>query len=88
MQDDASDSEDPKKAETIKEELKNLIKQIPQKKKDLFSFEIDWKLLAKSDIFERKVRPWLLQKSIEYLKEEEVNFVRMIIKKLNNQESP
>ena len=33
MQDDASDSEDPKKAETIKEELKNLIKQIPQKKK-------------------------------------------------------
>jgi len=29
MQDDASDSEDPKKAETIKEELKNLIKQIP-----------------------------------------------------------
>jgi len=29
MQDDASDSEDPKKAEMIKEELKNLIKQIP-----------------------------------------------------------
>lgn len=43
--------------------------------------------IKQSDIIEKKVRPWLIQKSKEYLNEEELNFVRMVIKKLNNAES-
>ncbi|KRW99775.1 hypothetical protein PPERSA_07852 [Pseudocohnilembus persalinus] len=64
--------------------LLEIYKNIPKTKEDLFSYKINWPLLAKSDIIEKKIRPYLIQKSKEQLGDEEPNFVKMIVKKLNN----
>lgn len=46
----------------------------------MFNFVINFGLLARFDVLEKKVKPWLLHKSKEYLSEEEPNFAKMILK--------
>ena len=43
---------------------------------------------SQSDLLEKKIKPWLVAKSKEYLGAEETNFINMILKKLANRESP
>jgi len=56
-----------KSEEEIKEVMKKIYTMIPQEKEDIFKFSIDWMSFVKSNLLERKVRPWLVQRSIEYL---------------------
>jgi RNA-binding protein 25 len=70
------------------EELKKIFMSIPSDKNKLFSVPIDWALFATSNLLERKVRPWLVNKCIEYLGEEEKVFIDAIIKRLINKETP
>ena len=82
------------------EELKKIFMSIPSDKNKLFSVPIDWALFAtvhiylygsiyyQSNLLERKVRPWLVNKCIEYLGEEEKVFIDAIIKRLINKETP
>lgn len=51
---------------------------MPQTKQDLWSYPVDWEMLSKSVIIERKIRPWLHKKSIEYMGEVEDNFINII----------
>eukprot|EP00331_Platyophrya_macrostoma_P020680 CAMPEP_0176468914 /NCGR_PEP_ID=MMETSP0127-20121128/39426_1 /TAXON_ID=938130 /ORGANISM="Platyophrya macrostoma, Strain WH" /LENGTH=603 /DNA_ID=CAMNT_0017862673 /DNA_START=84 /DNA_END=1895 /DNA_ORIENTATION=+ len=74
--------------EEIKRELEKIISKIPKAKNELFEFPINWTLLLQSDLTERKIRPWLSQKTKEYIGDEEINFINMILKKLVNKESP
>ena len=74
--------------EHIKKELENIILQIPKSKKDLFDYPINWTLFATSNILDKKVKPWLVNKSIDYIGTEEPAFVSMIYKKVANRESP
>ena len=79
-------------------ELQGLISKIPKNKRDLFDFKINWNLLAKvatlqpldlqSDLVEKKIKPWLCKQTEQYIGEQEIGFVNMILKKLANKESP
>ena len=39
-------------------------------------------------MIEKKVKPWLKKQSVEYIGQEEMDFVNMILKRLANRESP
>lgn len=74
--------------ESIKKELEQLIRKIPTKKGELFNYPINWTLFATSNLLETKVRPWLVNKSIEYIGAEEPTFISMILKRVANKENP
>jgi hypothetical protein len=69
-------------------DLQSIITQIPKNRKELFDFEVNWNLLAKSDLIEKKIKPWLCKQSETYIGEEEMGFVNMILKKIANKEHP
>ena len=45
-------------------------------------------VVVQSDLTEKKIKPWLIQKCKEYIGAEEINFINMILKKLSNKDSP
>lgn len=80
-----NDNNDIKK--TI-EMQKELYKQIPQDKDELFKFPINWGVLIKFDLLESKLKPWLGKKTKEYLSEEEPHTIASILKKVSNKCNP
>ena len=65
-----------------------LAKVIPKEKAEIYAYQIDWPLVESSELIEKKIKPYLLQKSKEYLQEEQIDFVNMVIKKLNSKNNP
>ena len=55
---------------------------IPTDKNELFGFQIDWDTVDSLQILEKKVRPWLSKKMVEYLGDAEDVLIDFIIKKL------
>ena len=51
--------------------LELIIQKIPKRKEDLFAFKINWELFERSNLIEKKLRSWLVQKSIEQIGLEE-----------------
>ena len=51
-------------------------------KKELFEHKIKWTHLKKKEIFDVKVKKWLLAKSIEIFTLEEMSFVNLVLKLL------
>ncbi|CAD8141900.1 unnamed protein product [Paramecium pentaurelia] len=72
----------------LKEELKQIFATIPTEKEELFNTQINWQLFAQSNLLEKKIRPWLRERCIEYLSQEERVFIDAIIKRLFNREKP
>lgn len=55
---------------------------------ELWEFHIDWDKLAKTTIFERNIRPWLEEMSIEYMGAVEEIFIGLVEKKLLSRSHP
>jgi len=70
------------------EQLKNLIETIPTKKEELFGYNIDWQIIDQNVIIEKKMRPWITKKIVEYLGEEEKTLIDFIINKLIGHTAP
>lgn len=70
------------------EDTKALIARIPTAREDIFAFKIDWAIMKAESIVEKKLRPWVRKKVIEYLGAEEEGMIDYIINKVNSCSSP
>ena len=64
------------------QEMKALISKIPTEKDKIFSFDIQWAVVESANIVEKKLRPWVKKKVIEYLGAEEQGMIEFIIRKV------
>lgn len=67
--------------EEKRKQIKNIIDRIPVAKGDLFNFQLDW---AEIDnvLMEKKIRPWIHKKIVEYIGEPEPTLVDFICSKV------
>lgn len=65
----------------------DIVRLIPNGQRQLFNFDVDWRIVDEQDIVERVMRGWLNDRFREYLGQEEavlVNFVVDLLKKHNS----
>ena len=67
--------------------IKSIIDRIPTKKEDLFNYILDRNEID-SGLMERKIRPWINKKIIEYIGEPEPTLVDFICSKVLAGSSP
>lgn len=70
------------------DEVQSVIDRIPTTKDELFSIEVDWALIEKHKIIERKMKPWVTKKIMEYLGEEEKTLIDFIMGKIGTHIPP
>lgn len=70
-----------KGGEDKRKNIKNLIDRIPTTKEELFAFPIDSSLVD-SVLMEKRIRPWINKKIIEYIGEPEPTLVDFICSKV------
>lgn len=51
--------------------IKKLVRKVPKKKKDIFAYKIDWDLIEKNKIIEKKIAPWVKKKWTDMIGNEE-----------------
>lgn len=61
--------------------IKSIIDKIPTGKADLFNFKLDWTEIDNT-LMEKKIRPWINKKIIEYIGEPEPTLVDFICSKV------
>lgn len=61
--------------------IKSIIDKIPTAKIDLFNYKLDWDEIDNS-LMEKKIRPWINKKIIEYIGEPEPTLVDFICSKV------
>lgn len=61
-----------------------LYERIPKEKEDIFKYNVNWNIIAKHELLELKIKPWVAKKVKEYLGEEESNLISIVMKMLNN----
>ena len=57
--------------------VRKLIESIPTRKEDLFNYPLDWALLD-TNLIEKRIKPWVIKKIVEYLGEEEATLTDFI----------
>ncbi|XP_032440509.1 RNA-binding protein 25b isoform X1 [Xiphophorus hellerii] len=67
--------------EEKRKHIKSLIEKIPTAKPELFSYSLDWSMVD-TTLMERRVRPWINKKIIEYIGEEEPTLVDFVCSKV------
>lgn len=77
----------PLSAEEKKKHIKNLIEKIPTQKEELFQYQVDWTIVD-SSLMERRIKPWINKKIVEYIGEEEQTLVEFICQKVMAHSSP
>lgn len=70
-----------KSQEEKRKHIKSIIDKIPTEKKDLFNFELDFKEID-NVLMDKKIRPWINKKIIEYIGEPEPTLVDFICSKV------
>jgi len=78
---DKKGDENSKCTEEKRKNIKSLIEKIPTDKSDLFEFVIDWDAVD-NQLMERRIRPWINKKIIEYIGEPEPTLVDFICSKV------
>lgn len=73
---EGSSSEDKKK------QVEELIRRIPTDKDELFARKLDWTLLDQN-LMEKRIRPWVSRKIVEYMGEQEVDLINFVCTQLN-----
>lgn len=68
-------------AEEKRKTIKNLIEKIPTAKDELFNYKVDWNIVDEV-LMERRIKPWINKKIIEYIGEEEATLTDFICSKL------
>ncbi|XP_001947291.1 RNA-binding protein 25 [Acyrthosiphon pisum] len=79
--------EESKAVEEKKKSIRQLIERIPTDKDDLFSFHLDWTVVD-NQLMEKRIRPWINKKIIEYIGEPEPTLVDFICSKVLAGSSP
>jgi len=88
---DSVEDSDPLKPPTTAEEkrkyIKNLIERIPTAKEELFAYKLDWSIVD-STLMDKRIKPWVNKKMIEYIGEEEPTLTEFICSKVITKLSP
>jgi len=71
-----------------KADVQSVIDRIPTGKEDLFKIDVDWSLIDKHKIVDRKMKPWVTKKILEYLGEEEKTLIDFIMGKITAHTPP
>lgn len=80
--DDSSKKEDTVRSQEEKRRhIKSIIDKIPTGKSDLFNYKLDWAEID-TPLMEKKIRPWINKKIIEYIGEPEPTLVDFICSKV------
>ncbi|XP_065920862.1 RNA-binding protein 25-like isoform X2 [Dysidea avara] len=66
--------------------VQNLIKNIPTERDELFAYTVKWECLD-DNVIEKRVKPWINKKIIEYIGEEEATLVEFIANKISTHSS-
>uniref|UniRef100_A0A915L2N5 PWI domain-containing protein n=1 Tax=Romanomermis culicivorax TaxID=13658 RepID=A0A915L2N5_ROMCU len=61
--------------------IKNLIEKIPTNREELFAYAINWPLVDQI-LIEKRLKPWVNKKIVEYIGEEEPSLVEFICQKV------
>ncbi|KAL6095802.1 rbm25 [Pungitius sinensis] len=67
--------------EEKRKHIKTLIEKIPTAKPELFLYPLDWSMVD-TTLMDRRVRPWINKKIIEYIGEEEATLVDFVCTKV------
>uniref|UniRef100_A0A3B5Q6U5 RNA binding motif protein 25 n=1 Tax=Xiphophorus maculatus TaxID=8083 RepID=A0A3B5Q6U5_XIPMA len=67
--------------EEKRKHIKSLIEKIPTARPELFSYPLDWAMVD-SALMDRRIRPWINKKIIEYIGEEEPTLVDFVCTKV------
>eukprot|EP00800_Vazella_pourtalesii_P023900 TRINITY_DN994_c0_g1_i3.p1 TRINITY_DN994_c0_g1~~TRINITY_DN994_c0_g1_i3.p1 ORF type:complete len:592 (+),score=177.37 TRINITY_DN994_c0_g1_i3:358-2133(+) len=70
--------------EEKKKQTKKLISSIPTCKEEVFKYDLSWAMIDKS-MMDKRIRPWINKKIVDYIGEEEQALVDFIIEKLQEQ---
>lgn len=74
-------------AEERKKQVKRLVESIPTDRDELFNYPIDWSQLDPS-LMEKRIRPWINKKIVEYIGEEEQSLNDFICTKIDQRQRP
>ncbi|KRT79601.1 hypothetical protein AMK59_7721, partial [Oryctes borbonicus] len=78
---DKKSEESIKSQEEKRKHIKSLIEKIPTEKNALFAYQLDWSAID-NNLMEKKIRPWINKKIIEYIGEPEPTLVDFICSKV------
>lgn len=79
--------ESKSQAEEKRKAVKKLVESIPTDKDELFAYPIDWSQLDQS-LMDKRIRPWINKKIIEYIGEEEQSLNDFICTKIEQHSKP
>ncbi|XP_020292411.1 RNA-binding protein 25 isoform X2 [Pseudomyrmex gracilis] len=79
--------ESTKSQEEKRKHIKSLIDKIPTDKNALFGYQLDWAIIDNT-LMEKRIRPWINKKIIEYIGEPEPTLVDFICSKVMAGSSP
>ncbi|XP_055718426.1 RNA-binding protein 25-like isoform X2 [Salvelinus fontinalis] len=67
--------------------IRSLIEKIPTARPELFNYPLDWTAVD-STLMDRRIRPWINKKIIEYIGEEEATLVDFVCSKVMSHGTP
>lgn len=73
--------------EEKRKHIKSLIEKIPTVKQELFNYPLDWTMVD-TMLMDRRIRPWINKKIIEYIGEEEATLVDFVCSKVMAHSTP
>lgn len=77
----------PSTAEEKRKWIKNFIEKIPTKKKELFAWKVNWTLVDQ-DLVDKRIKPWINKKIVEYIGEDEPTLTEFICTKVHSHTPP
>lgn len=87
LDDEDGSKDDTDEAEDKKRIIKSLIERIPTAKDELFAYSLDWTIVDQG-LVDRRIRPWVNKKIIEYIGEEEMTLTDFICSKVIARSTP
>ncbi|BFZ11524.1 hypothetical protein BsWGS_14565 [Bradybaena similaris] len=87
--DDKSTPTDQKlaSAEDKRQRIKQLIESIPTAKEELYAYTVDWEIVDQN-LMDKRIKPWVTKKIIEYIGEEEPTLTEFICQKVVARSTP
>lgn len=82
------DGSNPAEVKLRGDEMRRLIQQVPTDKTKAFTYPIDWRTVHEHNIIEKKLRPWVKKKVIDYLGTEEQGMIEFIMRKVSSHTPP
>lgn len=67
---------------------KKLYEKIPTRKNELFKYPVNWEIIEKSNIYEKKLRPWVANRIKDLLGSEEEKVINLIVTKVKKKCPP